>query len=99
MLADASRTNQWIGVLYETNAPLPAERGLVRLGDGTVLHFAFLSHHLAKDHDSHTVFTGSNYLRNVTGYFCCEVDFANITRPENRTAFDRLLDELDGKAP
>jgi hypothetical protein len=76
MLVDINtETNQWFSSLYETNSPLPVERGIVRLADGTILYFAFLSHHLAKDHDSHTVFTGSNYHRNVTGYFCCEVDF------------------------
>ena len=98
MLAEISTTtNGWLTMLHETNSPV--ERGLVRLADGTILHFAFLSHHLAKDHDSHTVFTGSTYHRNITGYFCCEVDFGDLKAPENQTAFDRFLDGVDGTGP
>jgi hypothetical protein len=100
MLADASMlTNEWVGALFETNAPLPVERGIVRLADGTILRFAFLSHHLTKDHESHTVFAGSNYLRNVSGYFCCEVEFGNLKAPRDLKAFDRFLDEVDGSSP
>ena len=100
MLTDLTMTsNEWVGAIVETNYDFPCERGVVRLADGSILQFAFVSHHLAKDQCSHTVFVGTNYHRNVTGYFCCEVEFGDLKCPKDLKTFDHFLDEIDGSSP
>jgi hypothetical protein len=90
-----TNTEEWIMIVFEKE---PIERGIVRLKDGEIVRFAFLSHHLTKDHESHTVFENATYQRHVTGYFCCEVDF-RTKQPENIKEFDKLLSSIDGLSP
>jgi hypothetical protein len=75
------------------------QRGILKLKDGTLLRFAFLSHHVADDHESHTVFKSNGYARYMKGYFCCEVEFGSLKQPDNITEFDKLIRELDGQSP
>jgi hypothetical protein len=78
------------------------QRGILKLQNGEIINFAFLSHHASKDRDSHSYFIGSNYRKYVTGCFCCEVEFYNKSQPKDTAELDSLLlknDQACGRAP
>ncbi len=75
------------------------ERGILALRNGEIVRYAFISHHVSKDGNSHSYFKGTKYRRYVTGSFCCEVEFFQEKQPENTAELDSLLSKYDGVSP
>lgn len=72
-----------------------SQSGYIRLADGAMWRFAFLSHHVALGSDSKSIFEGpSGRFRVQGGYFCCEVQFPDTTpQPKDSDAFLALLQQ------
>ena len=70
------------------------QRGIIRLKNGTIIRFAFISHHLTTDGQSYSYFVTGNYSKYVTGWFCCEMEFGSTEQPENLSQFNDLLNKI-----
>jgi hypothetical protein len=75
------------------------ERGILVLKNGEIVRFAFISHHVSKDGNSHSYFQGNKYRKYVTGWFCCEVEFFRQQQPKDIAELDFLLSKYDGVSP
>ena len=75
----------------DTELPAPPQIGIIKLGNGQNIVFAFMSHHGLSSEESLTVFdTGDKQIRTVGG-FCCEVQFSDEEPPKDLDAFVELL--------
>lgn len=75
------------------------EKGILRLQDGTIVKFSFISHHVSNDHESHSYFSAPHFSKHVTGWFCCEVDFDKQQQPKDLKELDSILSGHDGVSP
>jgi hypothetical protein len=75
------------------------ENGIIRLHDGTIVTFAFISHHTSKDHQSYSYFKSSGYSKFVKGWFCCEVEFGDTKQPKDIFQLNDILCKYDGVNP
>jgi hypothetical protein len=75
------------------------EKGILLLQDGTIVKFSFISHHLSKDHNSHSFFSAPHFAKHITGWFCCEVDFDKEQQPKDIKELNSILSSYDGLSP
>lgn len=75
----------------DTEVPTSPQIGIIKLGNGQSVVFAFMSHHGLSSEESLTVLdTGDTQIRTVGG-FCCEVQFSQEEPPQDLDAFVELL--------
>ncbi|OHB59118.1 MAG: hypothetical protein A2Y12_12880 [Planctomycetes bacterium GWF2_42_9] len=74
------------------------EKGILLLQDGTIVKFSFISHHVSKDHESHSYFNAPHFSKHVKGGFCCEVDIGK-QQPKDIKELNLILSQYDGVSP
>jgi hypothetical protein len=90
--ADATFLGEWWASAEHDHEITQA--GYVRLANGDLWRFAFLSHHVLSDPDSKSLFDGPRGRFRVQGeYFCCEVQFPDTAQPKDSDAFLALLQQ------
>ena len=86
--------NGWIFRKFPKE-PIQAEIGLLKLKDGTIIKYAFQSHHLNK-HDSISIFQVNHEVKLVLGYFGCEMSFGQRRQFDNLTQLYEFLSKVNG---
>ncbi|WP_027360602.1 hypothetical protein [Desulforegula conservatrix] len=81
---------------FET--PIESEVGIIRLKDGSIVKYAFQSHHL-NQYDSISFFQFKDEVKIVFGYFCCEVMFGENQHFANWNQLVEFLSTIDGQKP
>jgi len=90
----ATSSDWWLGVSDKNKI----QTGVVKFSDGKMAKFAFLSHHISLDRESHTLFRINGRVKHFTGYFCCEIMFSD-PQPKDSIEFEKLLEKYEGTSP
>jgi len=92
--------DKWIAsdTIWDKGKQYGMQRGILRLRDGSLVRFAFLSHHMTDDIGD-SVFVSENYYRYVKGWFCCEIEFGEQEQFGNLKELDRFLKKHSGIKP